>query len=308
MPFREKWSTYIYNDFIAKALQQCGLHAQRADEMFGRNVLQDIWRGIASARLVVADISVPNENVFYELGIAHTVGKPTILITQRIDRIPFDLRTERMIVYSDDHPGYQKLAAELPKHVNTILEEPINEVHRVISIMGGFYVEKATNRVVLDSTDPTSADIVDSMDIIGTRDNGVMVNKAIDGGNKVSHITCNHRHVSTILPDIVKMAALFDPPYLNTGDRKNVTFQYRVTGFFTQEKIWWYEVTAETSSLVFELVAPNGYQGRVKIVQVIKPVEYDVLTMTSHTTGNTLLFRGEIQNPKLNATYAVRWS
>lgn len=114
MPFREKWSDYIYREYIKPSVESQGITVKRSDEMFGRNVLEDIWSAIYSSRMIVADISAPNENVFYELGVAHTLGKKTIILTQNIDRLPFDLRTQRIVVYSDDHPGYRRLKDELP--------------------------------------------------------------------------------------------------------------------------------------------------------------------------------------------------
>jgi hypothetical protein len=47
--------------------------------------MRNIWKSICEARLVVADLTGGNANVFYELGIAHTVGKETILIAARGD-------------------------------------------------------------------------------------------------------------------------------------------------------------------------------------------------------------------------------
>jgi hypothetical protein len=74
MPFREKWSDYIYREYIKPVVESQGISVKRSDEMFGRNVLEDIWGAIYSCRIIVADISAPNENVFYELGIAHTLA------------------------------------------------------------------------------------------------------------------------------------------------------------------------------------------------------------------------------------------
>src|ERR1017187_2550744 len=179
MPFREKWSSYIYQDYIAPLLKAATLHPKRSDEMFGRNVLEDIWKGIYASRLVVADVSTPNENVFYELGIAHTLGKQTILITQNVERIPFDLRNQRMIVYSDDHPGYLKLKSELPRHIAAILSEPIDEMHHVRSILGGFMVEKALFKIELAPGNPSDGSILDSMDIIGVRENTVLITRQL---------------------------------------------------------------------------------------------------------------------------------
>lgn len=61
-------------------------------------VMDQVWQGIRSADVVVADISANNPNVFYEVGLAHALGKEVVLITQ--DQIvPFDVRATRRIKY-----------------------------------------------------------------------------------------------------------------------------------------------------------------------------------------------------------------
>jgi hypothetical protein len=58
--------------------------------------------------------------VFYETGIAHTVGKEVILITQTIDDVPFDLRHLRCIVYEYTPKGIQLLETNLTNTINNI--------------------------------------------------------------------------------------------------------------------------------------------------------------------------------------------
>jgi hypothetical protein len=67
-----------------------------------------ICRDLASlgARVVIADISVHNANVYYELGIRHAFReRTTILIRAEADEVPFDLRTDRYLEYARDDPG-----------------------------------------------------------------------------------------------------------------------------------------------------------------------------------------------------------
>jgi hypothetical protein len=308
MPFREKWSDYIYREYISRSVKGCKLNAVRADDMYGRNILSDIWTGIASCRLVIADLSVPNENVFYELGIAHTLGKPTILLTQSAERIPFDLRTHRMVIYSDDHPGYETLKRELPRHLAAVLSEPINEVHHVTSILGGYVIESAEQMVTLHDVESEVATIVDSMEIIGTRPNGVLVNKVVESTGKVSDFNCNHRFVVSDLPDIIKMAALFDPPYMGEGDKRSVIFEYRVTNGFESDKIWRYDCSIDVEKLRFVLTAPAGYKGQVKIVRIIKPSDYDVDTLQPHSDNGKTVYMGTVNDPQVGSTYALRWT
>jgi hypothetical protein len=100
MPFDPEFDA-IFSKLIKPALEGVGYDVKRADNILDQqNILKDIVRGIAQADLVVADLTSLNANVFYELGIAHTMQKPTALLTQSSEDIPFDLRSYRMVTYS----------------------------------------------------------------------------------------------------------------------------------------------------------------------------------------------------------------
>jgi len=64
----------------------------------------DLIAFLEAQGLVVCDFTMQNPNVFYEAGIAHTLGKPVIPITQDIDALPFDLKHRRALVYSTTLP------------------------------------------------------------------------------------------------------------------------------------------------------------------------------------------------------------
>ena len=99
-PFGEPFDT-IYVDHIKPLVQDTGdLVCSRADDIYdNRPIIEDIWRCIHEARLLISELTDRNPNVFYETGMAHTVGKEVILITQSMEDVPFDLRHLRSIVY-----------------------------------------------------------------------------------------------------------------------------------------------------------------------------------------------------------------
>lgn len=113
-PF-DKSFTRIFKQDIRPALQRGGFRALRADNIFSsqKAIIEGIWGHINKSRLIVADVTGKNPNVFYELGIAHTVGKDVVIITQRKDDIPFDLRHLRYFTYSDSKEGRQMLRKNL---------------------------------------------------------------------------------------------------------------------------------------------------------------------------------------------------
>ena len=124
MPFTEKWSDRLWGEhiqeYLRKPINGKRLTVQRADDMFGQGVMEDVYEGIATAGLVIAECTGRNPNVLYELGIAHSIGKRTALLSQREDDIPFDLRRFRFCIYEDNSDGYPKL-----KH---FLQETAREV------------------------------------------------------------------------------------------------------------------------------------------------------------------------------------
>ena len=96
MPFTQNWSDDIWNLVIKEAIISTGLNPIRADDLYGKDIMEDVWSGILRSRLIIADTTGRNPNVFYELGIAHTLGKDVILLTQDVSDIPFDLNRYRL--------------------------------------------------------------------------------------------------------------------------------------------------------------------------------------------------------------------
>jgi hypothetical protein len=105
MPFAPELKP-VYEDHIRKVAAELNLRAKRGDDMFSRNsVMNDIWVALNEAKLCIADCTGRNPNVFYEIGIAHTINKPVILITQDENDVPFDLRHLRFIKYDNTPEG-----------------------------------------------------------------------------------------------------------------------------------------------------------------------------------------------------------
>jgi nucleoside 2-deoxyribosyltransferase len=91
----------VWLDLIKAPLERAGYEVERADSRLDqRSILQNIFRGIEAADLIVADLTGSNPNVFYELGVAHALGIPTILLTQNLEELPFDLRAYTANEYS----------------------------------------------------------------------------------------------------------------------------------------------------------------------------------------------------------------
>lgn len=88
---------------ISRVGSTMGLQVLRGDEKLeSGDIFRRILILIASARIVVANISGRNPNVFYELGIAHALGKQVILIAQNDSEIPFDVQSKPIVFYRDN--------------------------------------------------------------------------------------------------------------------------------------------------------------------------------------------------------------
>lgn len=113
MPFADELRA-VYEDHICSAARELSLTVARADDFFATNsIIRDVWNAIAQANIVIADCTGRNPNVFYELGIAHTLGRPAILVAQDMSDIPFDVRHVRAIIYDFTPRGMKKFESDL---------------------------------------------------------------------------------------------------------------------------------------------------------------------------------------------------
>ena len=106
---------------LTRQAEAAGFEVFRIDEKAGPGVIfQDIQREIEQAEIVVAEITPTNPNVFYELGYAHALGKPTILLAQRGAELPFDIRSFRVVFYNDTIGGKTEVERNLRNHLEAI--------------------------------------------------------------------------------------------------------------------------------------------------------------------------------------------
>jgi len=123
MPFGNVGLDEVYDFHVRPILEsKCRLRVQRGDDIFGSNaIIDDIVAAIESADLIVAELTGRNTNVFYELGLGHALGKPTLLLAQSMEDVPFDLRHRRVLRYAYSPKGFEELSRSLPLHVEAVL-------------------------------------------------------------------------------------------------------------------------------------------------------------------------------------------
>lgn len=99
MPFSKEFDD-VYILGVRDVAEKLGYVVERADDIeHNGQILDVIQQKIRDCSLVVADTTLHNPNVFYEVGFAHAANVPTILITRSGQSIPFDLQSMNHIFY-----------------------------------------------------------------------------------------------------------------------------------------------------------------------------------------------------------------
>ena len=122
-----KHSDLFLGSIVEPALEQFGLQVMRADAIDKPGVItRQIIDYLLRARLVIADLSYHNPNVFYELAIRHAARLPVVQIIRAADRIPFDLNQVRTIKIDTSD-----IFSLVPK-IDTYRSEIANQVRRAL--------------------------------------------------------------------------------------------------------------------------------------------------------------------------------
>jgi hypothetical protein len=125
MPFGT-WQDIYYKEIFTPAIKDAGMEPLRADELFSTGtVIEQIWEQIQKSKILLADLTGKNANVFYELGLSHAAQKPVVFTSANIEDVPFDLRHLRVIVYDLNDPFWgQKLKENLAAYLRNAKNDP----------------------------------------------------------------------------------------------------------------------------------------------------------------------------------------
>jgi hypothetical protein len=119
MPFSKEFSE-VY-EAIKEACAGAGFNCKRADDFWENSILiQDVFQLIFTSKIVISDFTGRNPNVMYETGIAHTLGKHVVPITQDGKDIPFDLAHHRHLRYLANSEGLETLRQNLQERLLTL--------------------------------------------------------------------------------------------------------------------------------------------------------------------------------------------
>ncbi len=129
MPFKPLFEMY-YQAIFRPAVIKAKLEPVRANDLFRPSpIVADIWQMVQDAKVLLAELTTKNANVFYELGLAHAIGKPVILVSETMSDVPFDLQQLRVLLYDKDNPAWgEKLSEGITKAITETLDHPIEAV------------------------------------------------------------------------------------------------------------------------------------------------------------------------------------
>jgi hypothetical protein len=119
---------HIYLKVIKPSLEAFDVICTRGDEINKTGLIVDqIDEAINKADILICDLTYLNPNVFFELGIAHILKKPTILLTQQNTDFPFDVRHMRIITYVDSNIGLLDLREKLLGFISELIHKEKDE-------------------------------------------------------------------------------------------------------------------------------------------------------------------------------------
>jgi nucleoside 2-deoxyribosyltransferase len=143
---------------IGPAAAQVGLQTDRSDrEPAPGNITRQIVKAITEARVVIADLSSRNPNVFYELGVAHSFQRPVVLLIDDASKMPFDVHHERVIELGSEGRISLTDAKRAGGELIEALKVVVAEGYKPASIVTD--VARAQDMTDLESDDPRGAQL-----------------------------------------------------------------------------------------------------------------------------------------------------
>ena len=169
MPFQEDFFE-VYKKMKAE-LGASFEFSNAGEEGNQQNILKDIIIPIYKADVVIADLTGVNPNVMYELGVAHSLNKKTIMITQdELSKLPFDLKSYRANQYSKDFSKINKLIETLKINLNGAIDNtvdfgnPIIDNLKLLGINVDFYPLKKEDFKISEKADESFFKLKEKID------------------------------------------------------------------------------------------------------------------------------------------------
>jgi hypothetical protein len=242
MPFAAQYEE-IYFDIIKPALQSLGIDCIRADELYKSTpIIQDIWEGIQTSGFIIADMTGRNANVFYELGLAHGIGKEVILLTQSLEDVPFDLRHLRCLTYKHSFRGLRKLAEDLKKILaSTPLLARLPVEVLTDRFVSHFNSEKLLLRLEFGPDRGMRTQVRERFSVTAVGRDMAYHYKKLQVNGKVSDVRFDRgvTEARLIFPGLYILDSKLDPPIV-TDQRGDFELSYILENCFPDEREFWF--------------------------------------------------------------------
>jgi hypothetical protein len=152
MPMKDEFIE-LYEDLVKPTVEKAGLKCEYAGDILGPGIImEDIWDRVERARLIIADLTGRNANVFYEVGYAHALDRhKVILLSQDVEDVPFDLQGFRCIRYRLGPRGPKELGEKLTGTVGAVLAEAPESRGAEVGVADAATVEQSPPRVASES-------------------------------------------------------------------------------------------------------------------------------------------------------------
>lgn len=118
----------VYKRLYKPACDEIGITCKRVNDSDYKRpgfIPKDIISEITSADVIIVDVTLPNPNVYYELGYAHSSGDEKVIITRldSNDKIPFDISNYRILNYKDGISGLTEAKTDLIEYINNAINQ-----------------------------------------------------------------------------------------------------------------------------------------------------------------------------------------
>ena len=195
-----------YTDLIKESIETIDKNIEviRADEVStAGSISSDIFRRLILSDYVVADLTYPNPNVFYELGLRHAIRNKTILIKEKgSNNNPFDISSLRYIEYENTASGLKKLRENLSSAFKSYEDAPglIDNDFLTIAVSMGLFFQKIVK-------DPKKEGQKKALSAL-LRNKGMM--KALESGNtdNMAELLSNVEDIDELVEGLVDAGIL----------------------------------------------------------------------------------------------------
>lgn len=119
-----------FANIYKQAIEETGLIARKTEGIYSTSPnINKIWDFVCSSDIILADLTSKDPNIMYQLGLAQAIQKPTILISENLEDVPFDLKNMSIILFDKKISGWEiKLKEDIILFLKNTIKAPLESV------------------------------------------------------------------------------------------------------------------------------------------------------------------------------------